>query len=141
MGRVGARGLATVVAFGLICALGAGGANGITPAPGTAAYDRLANKYCKCKVPERYRFRMGGTTKFWVVTGGGTETWSMRGVLRRHRRRVPFTRVSYWQARGTVTVAFSDVGLAYDSRCSDPDSAVFNAPAQTSKRPPSPGSS
>jgi hypothetical protein len=56
----------------------------------------------------------------------------MRGVLRRHRRRVPFTRASYWQARGTVTVAFSDVGYR-DNRCNDPDSAVFNAPAQTLK--------
>ena len=86
------RGLAAVVALGLICALGAASASGITPAPGTPAYKRLADKICHCKIPERYRFRVGGTTNFWVVTGGGTETWSMRGVLRRHRRRVPGTK-------------------------------------------------
>jgi hypothetical protein len=132
MGRVGVRALASVAAFGMICVLGAGGANGITPAPGTPAYKRLANKICHCKIPERYRFRIAGTTNFWIVTGGGTETWSMRGVLRRHYRRVPWTRSSYWQARGTVTVSFSDVGY-YDSRCTNPESAVFDAPAQTTK--------
>ena len=125
--RVGA--LVSVAAFGLICALGAGGASGITPAPGTRAYDRLANQYCKCKIPERYRFRIGGTTNFYV---GGTETWTMRGVLRRHRRRVPFTRVSYWQARGTLTTTWTNVGVGYDSRCTDPESGIFNA-SQTLK--------
>ena len=129
---VGVRVLASVAAFGLICALGAGSASGITPAPGTPAYERLADKTCHCKIPERYRFRIGGTTNFWAVTGGGTETWSMRGVLRRHRRRVAWDKAVYWQAGGTVTVAFSDVGV-YDSRCTDPESAVFNAPAQTVK--------
>ena len=134
------RAVAATAAAGLICALGAGGAGGtpgarmsITPPPGTPAYERLADKTCHCKIPERYRFRVGGTTNFWVVTGGGTETWSMQGVLRRHRRRVSWAEASYWQARGTVTVAFSNVGVGYDSRCNDPDSAVFNAPAQTSK--------
>src|SRR5688572_15698441 len=130
--------LASAAAIALVGALGAGGAGGnparmsITPAPGTPKYERLADQTCHCKIPERYRFRIGGTTDFWVVTGGGTETWSMRGVLRRHRRRVAWSKASYWQARGTVTVAFSNVGYR-DNRCNDPDSAVFNAPAQTLK--------
>ena len=130
-----ARALASVAAFGLICALGAGGASGITPAPGTPAYHRLANQTCHCKIPARYRFRVGGTTNFWDVLGGGTETWSMRGVLRRHIRRVPWDEADYWQARGTVTVAFSDVGV-FDTRCNNPEAAVFSAPTQTLKLVP-----
>ena len=152
-GRVGVRALASLGALGLICAFGAGGAGGadgppakmsITPAPGTAAYNRLANQYCHCKIPQRYRFRVAGTVT--DVGQGGVQTWSIRGVLRRQVKRVPFTEVVYRPARASFTLAIKnlDVGtgfnthecLGHHSPDPFPPPVVLNVPEQTRKLRP-----
>jgi hypothetical protein len=122
------RALASVAAFALICALGAGGA---AAGGNSEAASSFVNRLCPtCNPPERYHFHIWGTTGYRY---GGTETWSMKGRLYRHRRHVSALKADYWQATGTVTLTFRNIGVDYYSGCGGDGRGVINAPTQTLK--------
>jgi hypothetical protein len=125
-----ARALIAATAFGLLCALGAGGAGaGGSPDAASSASRSSCPSTRRCKPPRVYNFRIGGTTEYRL--GSGTETWSMRGKLRLVRRRSNRIRAEYWQASGRVTLAFKDIRYDAFDRCVNGGPAVGNAPAQT----------
>jgi hypothetical protein len=126
LGPQGARGLISVAAFGLLCALGAAGATaGVGSERASSSGTAACPSKQKCKPPKWYRFEIGGTTDYRY---GGTETWSMRGKMR-YVRPTPI-RVEYWQASGTVTLTFKDIGWEYP-RDDCAGMGYFNAPTQT----------
>jgi hypothetical protein len=133
LGRVGARALASVVALGLVCALGAAGAvaDGSDGASASTRFAACGEGFPK-PPPKRYRFRIAGTTtseEWWI---DGRETYLYRGVMKRVICRG--TKVEYWQTRGTVTQTFKDIAMG-PPECEftghPPHHAIGNAPTQS----------
>lgn len=134
LGRVGVRALASVAAFGLLCALGAGAPAAEGPRDASASrFGAPCGQGFPRVPPKRYRFRIAGTTQFRFAPTGGTETYLYKGVMKRMVCRG--TKVEYWQTKGTVTQTFKDIRTGKPLECEPtgqpPHHGIGNAPTQT----------
>src|SRR5262245_30047810 len=129
-GGVGARGLAAIAAFGLICALGAGAAAaGVDAGAAGGTYPAPCGYGFPKPPPKRYHFRVEGTTGYHYY---GTETFLYRGVMKRLHCRG--TAVEYWQTKGKGTLSFNNIDTGEVDDCNytgPPYESVGNAPAHT----------
>ena len=130
LGPLRARALTSIVALGLICALGASGV-----AVGGSSYPPFSPSVCKrilskkeCKAPKRYHVSLSGTIG---LRHGGTETFNIDGTLERVRGEHSLLTVDYVQTAGTITQTYTNVGGIELSQCEFNGLATGNSAATT----------